>query len=92
MTRDAGVVRTAESLQHAAGALAAMTPTSIEEANLLAVSQALVRAATARAESRGTHTRADHPETRDEFLGRFVFAGDAGPVFVPLFAAARHSA
>ena len=35
-------------------------------------------------ESRGTHTRSDFPEPSAEFLGRFVFAGDAEPDFVPL--------
>ena len=47
MTRDAGVVRSAESLGRASSALSSMVPTDIEEANLLAVSTALVRAATA---------------------------------------------
>jgi len=84
MTRDAGVLRDAESLDRAAFALDVMTATSAGEANLLAVSTALVRAANARRESRGTHTRIDHPESSDRFLGRFVFSGDAEPVFVPL--------
>jgi len=91
MTRYAGVVRSAEGLARAESQLEAMGPTDIEEANVLAVSQALVRAATLREESRGTHTRIDYPETRDEFLGRFVFAGPSDPVFVPLLAAARPS-
>jgi L-aspartate oxidase len=59
MTRDAGVVRSAESLARAADALGGMTATDVESANLLAVSTALVRAATVRRESRGTHTRSD---------------------------------
>jgi L-aspartate oxidase len=92
MTRDAGVVRSAESLARAAAALAALTPSSIEEANLLAVSSALVRAATARRESRGTHTRTDHPEPSPDFLGRFVFSGGDEPSFVPLFAGAGRPA
>jgi L-aspartate oxidase len=81
-------VRTATSLERAAAALASFAPTDVEEANLLTVSAALVRAAAARGESRGTHTRGDHPETSADYLGRFVFAGDADPSFVPLFAAA----
>jgi L-aspartate oxidase len=84
MTRDAGVLRDAASLGRAAGMLAGMAPTSLGEANLLTVSSALVRAATVRRESRGTHTRVDFPQTSPEHLGRFVFAGDAEPSFVPL--------
>jgi L-aspartate oxidase len=84
MTRDAGVLRSAESLERAADALAAMVPTDIESANLLAVSTVLVRAATARRESRGTHTREDHPSPSPAFLGRLVFTSAAAPEFVPL--------
>ena len=85
MTRDAGVLRDAASLDAAARALAAMTATSVGEANLLAVSRALVRAASIRRESRGTHTRIDFPETSARFLGRFVFTGDGDePWFLPL--------
>ena len=88
MTRDAGVLRDAASLDRAARALEGMVPTSAGEANLLAVSTALVRAATARRESRGTHTRIDHPDTLPQFLGRFVFCGEPDPVLVPLAEAA----
>jgi L-aspartate oxidase len=84
MTRDAGVVRSAESLARAHHALANMVPTGVEEANLLVVSRALVRAADARRESRGTHTRSDHPETLPAFAGRFVHAGAAELRFAPL--------
>jgi L-aspartate oxidase len=86
MTRGAGVVRSAEGLDHTAARLATMTATDVESANLLTVSTALVRAATARRESRGTHTRADFPETSSEFLGHLVFADDPTPDFVPLAA------
>jgi L-aspartate oxidase len=92
MTRDAGVVRSAESLGRASSALAAMVPTDIEEANLLAVSTALVRSGTARCESRGTHTRSDFPESSPEYLGRFVYAGAPDPDFVRLLAAAGTTA
>jgi L-aspartate oxidase len=88
MTRDAGVVRSGASLAHATDMLASLVPPTVEEANLLAVSTALVRAASARCESRGTHTRSDHPETSPEYLGRFVFSGGEEPEFVPLFAPA----
>jgi L-aspartate oxidase len=84
MTRGAGVVRSAESLERAAVQLARMTPTDVESANLLTVSTALVRAATTRRESRGTHTRADYPESSDEYLGHLVFADRPAPEFVPL--------
>jgi len=84
MTRDAGVLRSATSLERAAAALAAMTPTDVESANLHVVSTVLVRAATARRESRGTHTREDHPEASPAFLGRLVFDGAPAPEFAPL--------
>jgi L-aspartate oxidase len=84
MTRGAGVVRSAESLERAATRLATMTATDVESANLLTVSTALVRAATARRESRGTHTRADFPESSSEYLGHLVFADRPTPEFVPL--------
>jgi L-aspartate oxidase len=84
MTRDAGVLRDRMSLEHAVATLAAMQPVDVEVANLVEVSTALVRAALAREESRGTHTRIDFPERSDAFAGRLVFAGRPGPVFVPL--------
>jgi L-aspartate oxidase len=86
MTRGAGVVRSAESLERAAAALASMTGTDVETANLLTVSTALVRAATVRRESRGTHTRADFAESSSAFLGHLVFTGGPTPGFVPLAA------
>jgi L-aspartate oxidase len=84
MTRDAGVLRDGASLAQAADALAGMESDGVELANLLTVSRALVAAALAREESRGTHTRVDFHRTRDEFAGRFVFAGPGEPTFVPL--------
>jgi L-aspartate oxidase len=86
MTRGAGVVRSAEGLERTATRLATMTATDVECANLLTVSTALVRAATARRESRGTHTRADFPELSSAFLGHLVFADGPTPDFVPLAA------
>jgi L-aspartate oxidase len=84
MTRDAGVLRDAASLERVAKGLAALPdPSSPDVQNLITVSTALVRAAIARRESRGTHTRLDYPERSSEFLGRFVFAGGE-PGFVPL--------
>ena len=67
MTRDAGVLRSADEPRRGPrDALDDMRPTDVESANLLAVSTALVRAATARRESRGTHTRADSPAPSTE--------------------------
>ena len=70
MTRDAGVVRTGASLARAADEVAALASASAdpgsgamaaETANLLTVATALIAAAGARCESRGAHTRDDHP-------------------------------
>jgi L-aspartate oxidase len=92
MTRHAGVLRDASSLEQATKALAALAgPESPEVQNLVTVSEALVRAATARRESRGTHTRLDFLERSSEFLGRFVFTGGE-PGFVPLAAPATEPA
>jgi len=88
MTRDAGVLRTAASLDRAADALAAMRATDREDGNLLTVARALVAAALVREESRGTHTRLDFPERSAAYLGRFVVCGvpgaDNAPRFRPL--------
>jgi L-aspartate oxidase len=84
MTREAGALRDATSLLHALDELDAMAPRTPVVQNLWSVSRALVAAALAREESRGTHTRLDFLETDDELLGRFVFAGEPEPTFVPL--------
>ncbi|MGI8795777.1 MAG: L-aspartate oxidase [Acidimicrobiia bacterium] len=92
MNRDAGVLRDAASLERAAKGLATLPgPSSPDVQNLMTVSDALVRAAIVRLESRGTHTRLDFPESSSEFLGRFVFAGGE-PGFVPLAAPAPEPA
>jgi succinate dehydrogenase/fumarate reductase flavoprotein subunit len=52
--------------------------------NLVRVARATVAGATAREESRGAHTRTDHPQRSEQLLGRFIVAGDASPQFVPL--------
>ena len=84
MTREAGVLRDAASLRRARAAVEAMVPADREVANLRTVSLALVEAARAREESRGTHTRLDFPEPDPTFVGRFVFGAHAGPSFVRL--------
>jgi L-aspartate oxidase len=85
MTREAGVLRDAASLERAAAQLATMAGADDPEIrNLVTVSTALVDAARARTESRGTHTRLDFPESSSEFLGRFVFGAATQRLFVPL--------
>jgi L-aspartate oxidase len=91
MTRDAGVLRSGDSLTRAVAELATLRATSVEDANLLTVARVLVTAALAREESRGTHTRLDFPEASPAFLGRFVTLGTSAagaPAFVPLPVAA----
>ena len=85
MTREAGVLRDATSLGRAGAQLETMAGAADPEVrNLVTVSRALVDAASARTESRGTHTRLDFPESSSEFLGRFVFGGTTQRRFVPL--------
>jgi L-aspartate oxidase len=85
MTREAGVLRDAASLERAATQLGAMAGAADPEVrNLVTVSGALVEAARARTESRGTHTRLDYPEPSSELLGRLVFGEGAHLGFVPL--------
>ena len=80
MTREAGVLRDAESLDAGARRRStAIAPSDPEVESLWEVSRALVRSALAREESRGTHTRLDFPQLRSNFVGRFVYAGGAGP-------------
>ncbi len=79
MTRGAGVVRTAESLATTAARLEALSsevsaddPATewAEVRNLVTLGRGVVAAAAAREESRGAHTREDHPETKDAWLLR----------------------
>ncbi len=76
MTTDAGVLRSAESLTRAAAAcrgdVAGEDPAAWELRNLATVGRALCAAALAREESRGAHTRADHPDLRPDLRTRFV--------------------
>jgi succinate dehydrogenase/fumarate reductase flavoprotein subunit len=102
MSSDCGVVRDAAGLEAADATLAeieglvpelpAREVASCEVVNLARVSRAIVAAATVREESRGAHTRADFPESRDEFLGRIVLRGRNAVDFVPLPAPAGASA
>jgi L-aspartate oxidase len=76
MFADAGVVRSAESLQRAAAAVTAPVegddPGAWELRNLVTVAQALCAAALAREESRGAHTRTDFEATRPEMRARMI--------------------
>ena len=87
MTVGAGVLRDAASLEEVAAVIAVDVETpdvaAHEVRNLLTVGRTLVAAATAREESRGTHTRLDFPEAESALAGRFF--GRGGPLrFVPL--------
>jgi succinate dehydrogenase/fumarate reductase flavoprotein subunit len=74
MSRDAGVLRDEKGLAAAAEGLAELaarpvappTTENWETTNLLTVAAVLVRAATLREETRGSHWRDDHPDRDDE--------------------------
>jgi L-aspartate oxidase len=94
MTQDCGVLREANGLRLASETLADLAslaedlpsrqPGTYEAMNLARVARAIVASATAREESRGSHTRTDYADTSDEFSGRFFITGDAAPQFAPL--------
>ena len=80
MTNEAGVLRSAESLDRARKEVArilsvtprAGDPATWELRNLAEVGAALLAAAAARTESRGAHTRSDHPLTDPDQRHRLV--------------------
>ncbi len=81
MTSGAGVVRSAESLQSAADAVANLRAAlgdrtvSVEAGelgNLLRLAEALLRSADTRTESRGAHSRREFPETDPAWRRRLV--------------------
>jgi len=95
MTSGAGVLRDADSLTTTSSTvaeigaalpdLAARTDQGAqaqvaELANLVEVARALLLSATLRTESRGAHTRADHPATEGRFRGRIVLGGTGATV------------
>src|SRR4029079_12471114 len=94
MSSDCGVVRDADVLQrasdtigdlaHSARYLRTASTAGYEVINLLRVSRTIVASATARRESRGSHTRRYFPDSSDALLGRFVALGGDAPVFVAL--------
>ena len=81
MTETAGVLRDAASLRRAldaaveVGARGVGGVDSAELRNLATLGQAVAAAAHARSETRGAHTRIDHPEPADDLLVRFVTGG-----------------
>ncbi len=88
MTRGAGVLRDTASLAAtgeivaavAAATAAPADPASWELRNLTSVAGAVLAAATAREESRGSHTRLDFPDTEAAFHHRLVVRSEpAGP-------------
>jgi len=81
MTAGAGVLRSAESLEHTLDVLervsaslpaGAADPATEEVRNLALVARAISLAALTRTESRGAHTRADHPARDPALLVRLV--------------------
>jgi aspartate oxidase len=79
MDRNAGVLRSEESLTHAQEWLANIERTGAractedwESANLFTVSQVLIANALARKETRGSHWREDYPERSTDFEVRLV--------------------
>jgi L-aspartate oxidase len=94
MSTDCGVVRDADGLEMARATLAdlavlgedlpARRVPMYEVLNVVRVARAIVDAATAREESRGSHTRRDFPAPSDRSVGRFVVRGAQAPSFVLL--------
>lgn len=86
MTARAGVLRSATSLDGADETIRRIADVttgndiaSLELANLCEIGVALIAAARQRNESRGSHTRIDHPEPLDRYSHRFVIGDAAGP-------------
>jgi L-aspartate oxidase len=85
MTEHAGVLRTADGLEHAAKTLAGLAvdadgepcTEAWEATNLVTVAQALVAAAHTREETRGSHWRDDHPEPDPRWAGHLDTVLDA---------------
>jgi aspartate oxidase len=79
MTADAGVLRSAESLQRALAACGDIEvgdgPAAWELANLATVGEVLCQAALVREESRGAHIRSDFPDLSAALRTRLVASG-----------------
>jgi L-aspartate oxidase len=75
MTEGAGVLRSAESLERTTDFVRNLaTGGDAELANLATLALGLLANATAREESRGAHTRTDHPDRSPAFERRLVLA------------------
>jgi L-aspartate oxidase len=72
MTDGAGVLRSARSLAETRDVLDELALDDAENRNLATVAGALLCAATKREESRGAHSRTDHPASLDSFVHRLV--------------------
>jgi L-aspartate oxidase len=92
MTRGAGVLRSADSLDGTVKELARLgeqrtTPhyAAWEAMNLLTVAAALVASAYSRRETRGCHWREDHPNAADEWRGHLLDGIDPRGVLTQTF-------
>jgi succinate dehydrogenase/fumarate reductase flavoprotein subunit len=97
MTEHAGVLRAADGLEHAGKVLAGLAvdsdftadarpcTESWEATNLLSVASALVAAAHARAETRGSHWRDDHRDPDPRWSGHLDTVLDATGVLQTTF-------
>lgn len=83
MWRHAGLLRTAEGLESARAALAAMRTEPGEDANLLLAARAVVAAALGRAGSLGAHQRIDAPEPGPRAATHRVLTAARLPIPVP---------
>ena len=94
MSSDVGVMRDADGLALASKSLGALldgaggsvehTVAAFEVANLAVVAATIVAGATARRESRGSHTRADFPTTDAAQRGRYVQTARTAPHYVAM--------
>jgi L-aspartate oxidase len=87
MSRWVGPLRDGDGLNNASGHLMAQGSSTslssladVEAANLLAVSELIVRASLQREESRGSHRRLDFTEPRSEWRKRIVQRWDGSTV------------
>jgi L-aspartate oxidase len=81
MTADAGVLRDDASLRRALAAASELAGRPVDDVasaeihNLATLARAVTAGALARTETRGSHTRTDHPEPDEDLVVRFVVGG-----------------